>query len=84
VYSIQLYGIKLVSDLRQVGVFSLGTPVSSTNIMACYDITEILLKVALNTIKQQQQNQPIRTKFGRNVPLMVHFRNYCILGLLST
>jgi hypothetical protein len=43
--------IKFVSDLRQVGG-SLGTPVSSTNKTDCHDITEILLKVALNTIKQ--------------------------------
>ena len=31
--------------------FSLGHPVSSTNKTDCHDITEILLKVALNTIK---------------------------------
>jgi len=42
--------IKFVSDLREVGVFSPGTPVSSTNTPDRYDITEILLKVALNTI----------------------------------
>jgi hypothetical protein len=30
--------------------FSLGTPVSSTNKTDCHDITEVLLKVALNTI----------------------------------
>jgi hypothetical protein len=30
--------------------FSLGTPVSSTNKTDPYDITEILLKVALNSI----------------------------------
>jgi hypothetical protein len=30
--------------------FSLGTPVSSTNKTDCHDITEILLKVMLNTI----------------------------------
>ena len=30
--------------------FSTGTPVSSTNKTDCHDITEILLKVALNTI----------------------------------
>ena len=30
--------------------FSLGTPVSSINKTDCHDITEILLKVALNTI----------------------------------
>jgi hypothetical protein len=46
VYSIQHYVIKLVSDLRHVGGF-LG--------YSCFlrhDITEILLKVALNTINQ--------------------------------
>jgi hypothetical protein len=32
--------------------FSPGTPVSSTNKTDCHDITEILLKVALNTINQ--------------------------------
>jgi hypothetical protein len=31
--------------------FSPGTPVSSTNKTDRYDITEILLKMALNTIK---------------------------------
>jgi hypothetical protein len=41
--------IKFVSDLRQVGG-SLGIPVSSTNKTDRHDITEILLKVALNTI----------------------------------
>ena len=33
--------------------FSLGTPVSSTNKTDNHDITEILLKVALNTINQK-------------------------------
>jgi hypothetical protein len=44
--------IKFVSDLRQVGGFLLspGTPVSSINKTDHHDITEILLKVALNTI----------------------------------
>ncbi len=32
--------------------FSLGTSVSNTNKTDCHDITEILLKVALNTINQ--------------------------------
>jgi hypothetical protein len=31
-------------------LFSLGTPVSSTNKTDCHEISEILLKVALNTI----------------------------------
>jgi hypothetical protein len=47
---VQHYVIKFVGDLRQV-VFS-GYSVSSTNKTERHDITEILLKVALNTIKQ--------------------------------
>ena len=50
VYSIQIYVIKFVSDLQQVGGFFPGTPVSSTNKTDHNDIAEILLKVALNTI----------------------------------
>jgi hypothetical protein len=49
VYSIQQYVIKFVSDLRQGGFFS-GNPVSSINNTDHHDITEILLRVALNTI----------------------------------
>jgi hypothetical protein len=41
VNSIQLYVIKFVSDLRQVG---------GVLLVLRHDITEILLKVALNTI----------------------------------
>jgi hypothetical protein len=41
-----------VNDLRQVGGFSPDPPVSSTNKTDSHDITEILLKVALITIKQ--------------------------------
>jgi hypothetical protein len=37
------------SDLRW---FSAGIPVSSTNKTDCHDITEVLLKVAVNTINQ--------------------------------
>ena len=52
VYSIQHYVIKIKfdNDLRQVGGFSPGPLVSSTNKTDRHDITEILLKVALNTI----------------------------------
>jgi hypothetical protein len=42
--------IKFVINLQQVGLFSPGSPVSSTNKSDHHDITEILLKVALNTI----------------------------------
>jgi hypothetical protein len=50
--SAQHYVIKFVSDLRQYGSFLRGPPVSSTNKTDHHDITEILLKVALNSIKQ--------------------------------
>ena len=50
VYSIQHYEIKFVSDSRQVGGFSPGTPVSSVNETGRHDITEIFLELALNTI----------------------------------
>jgi hypothetical protein len=43
------YVIKFVSDLRHQ-CFSPGIPVSSTNNTDHHDITETLLKVALNTI----------------------------------
>jgi len=36
-----------------------GIPVSSTNKTDRHDITEILLKVALNTIKQTNEQQTI-------------------------
>jgi hypothetical protein len=42
---VQHYVIKFVSDLRQVGGF-----------LRVLDITEILLKVALHTIKQTSNN----------------------------
>jgi hypothetical protein len=45
-YSIQHYVIKFVSDLRQVGGFLQVL----TNKTDCHDLTEILLKVALNTV----------------------------------
>jgi hypothetical protein len=46
--------LKFVSDLWQVGGFPRVSPVSSTNKTDHHDITEILLKVALNTIKPNQ------------------------------
>ena len=57
VYSIQHYVIKFISDLRQVGGFLWGTAVSSTNRTECHNITEILLKVALNVINKTKPNQ---------------------------
>ena len=49
VYSIQHYVIRVVCYLWQVGGF-LGYTISSTNKTDRHYITEILLKVALNTI----------------------------------
>jgi len=49
VYLIQHYVIKLVSDWRQVGGF-LRIPVFSTNKTDRHNITEIVLKMALNII----------------------------------
>jgi hypothetical protein len=48
---VQHYVIKFVSDLQQVsGFLRVLSPVSSINKTDHHDITEILLKVALNTI----------------------------------
>jgi len=53
---VQHYVIKFVSDLLW---FSPGTPVSSTSKTDHHDITEILLKVALNTIKNKHKDLKI-------------------------
>jgi hypothetical protein len=55
------YVIKFVSDLRQVGVFLLvlWSLVSTTNKTDSHDITEILLKVALNTITLTPNNKVV-------------------------
>jgi hypothetical protein len=63
VYSIQLDVIKFVSDLRQVGGFFPGTPVSFTNKTDRHDINEILLKVALNTINLNPASLLFTNKF---------------------
>ena len=52
VYSIQHYVIKFVSDLRQVGGFLRVLLFPPPIKIDRHDITEILLKVALNTINQ--------------------------------
>ena len=49
VYSIQHYVIKFVMSLATGQWFSPGTAVSSANKTDCHNITEILLKMALNT-----------------------------------
>jgi hypothetical protein len=44
------FGIKYIDMQEVFWWISPGIPVSSTNKTDCHDITEILLKVALNTI----------------------------------
>ena len=46
-----LFVCKVYQCLATCWLFSPGTPVSSTNKTDLHDITEILLKVALNTIE---------------------------------
>jgi hypothetical protein len=61
-----------VSDLRQVGGF-LHTPVSSTNKTDSHDITEILVKVALNWIfivKLKFSGRPV-APLGHIIPIPI-------------
>ena len=60
---VQHYVIKFVRDLQQVCGFLQG-PVSSNNKTDRHDITEILLKVALNTIRQTNKHQSIKFIFA--------------------
>jgi hypothetical protein len=59
------YVIKFVSDIVAGRWFSPGTLVFSTNKTDSHDITEILLKVALNTINQTNQSDSDKS-FPRN------------------
>ena len=52
VYSVQHNVIKFVDDLRQVAGSLRVTSVSTTNKTDLHEITEILLKVVLNTLNQ--------------------------------
>ena len=55
---VEHYVIKFISDLRQIsGFLRLLYSSSSTNKTDHHDITEILLKVMLNTIKPTKKNQ---------------------------
>ena len=56
VYLIQHYVIKVCQWLAKGWWFSPGTPASSIKKSHCHDITEILLKVVLNTINQTKPN----------------------------
>ena len=54
-YSIQHY-VKKIAIPATCRWFSLGTPISATNKTDRHDITEILLKLPLNTINHQPPN----------------------------
>ena len=71
---VQHYVIKFVSDFCQW--FSPGPSVSSTNKTDRHDITEILLKMALNTIKQT--NKSLARIF-----LHFHHHFYTLIFMLS-
>jgi hypothetical protein len=69
----QPHAIKFTSCLPKVGAwFSPGTPASSTTKTGRHDITEILLKVALNTKIQIKSNQ-ILIVANTNVDSLVVF-----------
>jgi hypothetical protein len=57
-YSIQHYVIKIISDLQQVGGFLRVLRFPPPNETDHYDITEILLKVELNTMTLLIENVP--------------------------
>ena len=83
VCSIQCYVIKWLVAGRW---FSPGTPVSSTNKTDCHNITEILLKVALNTtnlIKTGTYLYVIATKTGTYVSIYLLFFQIYILHVLN-
>ena len=57
---------KLCDKVCQRRWFSMGSLVSSTSKADCHDITEILLKVALNTINQTKPNLNSEENFSHS------------------
>ena len=66
VYSIQQYVMKSVSALRQVGGFLRVLQVPPPIKLTANDITEILLKMALNTIYHTKPNR-VMDLFSKNM-----------------
>jgi hypothetical protein len=64
--------------------FSPGTPVSSTNRTDSHDITEILLKVALNTIKQTNKYFFVIWCHGSSFQMEANKNNYANLPIQHT
>ena len=63
-YSIQHYGIKCVSDLWQVDSFLWVLRFPPPIKLDCHNITEILLKVKLNTVSLNDREYEIPYKFN--------------------
>jgi len=64
-------------------LFSPGTPFSSTNKTDRHDITEILLKVALNTIKQTNKhiNDSQERKFAKGYLISDFYASHLALSI---
>ena len=77
VYSIQHYVIKVCQWLTTGRLFSPCPPVSSTNKTDHHDITEILLKVTLNTINQTNHFAYWFNYFASQ--LSIHYNNLHII-----
>ena len=75
-YSLQHYVFTFVQWLAAGLWFSLGTTVSSTNKTDCHDITEILLKVALNTIVLTLITQYSVSVLGKSKSYSIYFKTF--------
>ena len=81
VYSIQHYVIKFVWVCQWLATgrwFSLGTLVSSNNKTDCHVITDILLKVALNTITIENIVSTSRQRWETHTIIRVQIFSGCI------
>jgi hypothetical protein len=83
-YRIMLYHVHLTMNEATGQWFSPGTPVSSTNKTDHHDITEILLKVALNTINHKTINSLQDVGYDAMLNLMVlTFNNISVISWWS-
>ena len=71
---VQHYVIKFVSELRQVGGFLRVLRFSSTNKTDRHDITEILLKMAWNTIKPKPIKLSYHCKIDKQIRINTYFK----------
>jgi hypothetical protein len=76
------FGLSIICKFLTGRWFSPGTPVSSTNKSDRYDITEILLKVALNTINQSTYIWKFKTS-TYTIHILYLYANDCTFLKLS-